>query len=61
MERREKINMWILVLILSIKMNLPTSYWILFALITILRPLIIEPVKYKFYQGFTDAMKKNSY
>lgn len=50
--------MWLLVLILSIKMNLPTSYWILFTLITILRPLIIEPVKYKFYQGFTDAMNK---
>ena len=50
--------MWLLVLILSIKMNLPTSYWILFTLITILRPLIIEPVKHKFYQGFTEAMKK---
>ncbi|MBR1653512.1 MAG: hypothetical protein IJ690_07655 [Clostridia bacterium] len=50
--------MWLLVLILSIKMNLPTSYWILFTLITIIQLLITEPVKYKFYQGFTEAMNK---
>lgn len=50
--------MWLLVLILSIKMNLPTSYWILLALITIIQLLIIEPVKYRFYQGFTEGMNK---
>ena len=50
--------MWILVLILSIKLQMPTWYWIVFTVITILRPLIFEPVKHKFYEGFADAMKK---
>lgn len=50
--------MWLLLLILSIKMNLPTTYWILFTLITIIQLFIIEPVKYKFYQGYTEAMNK---
>lgn len=50
--------MWLLVLILSIKLQMPTWYWIVFTVITILRPLIFEPVKHKFYEGFADAMKK---
>lgn len=42
--------MWILVLILSIKMQMPTWYWIIFTIITILRPLIVEPVKFSALQ-----------
>lgn len=30
--------MWLLVLILSIKLQMPTWYWIIFTIITILRP-----------------------
>lgn len=30
--------MWLLVLILSIKLQMPTWYWIIFTVITILRP-----------------------
>lgn len=51
--------MWLLVLLISIKMNLPTSYWILFTIITILKPLTIEPIKYRFYQGYCEARYKN--
>lgn len=43
--------MWLLVLILSIKLQMPTWYWIIFTIITIIRPLIVEPVKYQVYQG----------
>ena len=43
--------MWLLVLILSIKLQMPTWYWIIFTIITILRPLFIEPIKFEFYQG----------
>lgn len=50
--------MWLLVLILSIKLQMPTWYWIVFTGITILRPLIFEPVKHKSYKGFNEAMKK---
>lgn len=32
--------MWLLVLILSIKLQMPTWYWIIFTTITILRPYI---------------------
>lgn len=32
--------MWLLVLILSIKLQMPTWYWIIFTIITILRPYI---------------------
>lgn len=38
--------MWLLVLILSIKLQMPTWYWIIFTVITIIRPLIIEPLKF---------------
>lgn len=47
--------MWILVLILSLKLQMPTWYWILFTVITIIRPLFIEPIKYEFYKGFMEA------
>lgn len=32
--------MWLLVLILSIKLQMPTGYWIIFTIITMLRPFI---------------------
>ena len=32
--------MWLLVLILSIKLQMPTAYWIIFTVITILRPFV---------------------
>ncbi len=32
--------MWLLVLILSIKLQMPTWYWIIFTIITMLRPFI---------------------
>lgn len=49
--------MWLLVLILSIKLQMPTWYWIIFTVITILRPLIIEPVKFEIYQGVWEQKK----
>ena len=32
--------MWIVALILSIKLNMPTWYWIVFTIVTILRPVV---------------------
>lgn len=32
--------MWLLVLILSIKLQMPTWYWVIFTIITILRPFV---------------------
>ena len=49
--------MWLLVLILSIKLNMPTWYWILFTIITIIKPLFIEPVKFEIYHGFYEQRK----
>lgn len=43
--------MWLLVLMLSIKLEMPTWYWILFTIITIIRPLFIEPIKFEIYQS----------
>lgn len=43
--------MWLLVLILSIKLQMPTWYWIIFTIITIFRPLI-GLFKYKFDENF---------
>ncbi len=43
--------MWLLVLILSIKLQMPTWYWIIFTIITILRPLN-GLVKYRFSENF---------
>lgn len=49
--------MWLLVLILSIKLQMPTWYWIIFTIITILRPLFIEPIKFEFYHGIRENKK----
>ena len=49
--------MWLLVLILSIKMHMPTWYWITFTVITIIRPLIIEPIKFEVLQGMWEQRK----
>lgn len=43
--------MWLLVLILSIKLQMPTWYWIIFTTITIVRPLA-GLSKYKFSENF---------
>ena len=43
--------MWLLVLILSIKLQMPTWYWILFTIITIFRPFI-GLFKHKFIDEF---------
>lgn len=32
--------MWLLVLMLSVKLQMPTWYWIIFTIITILRPFV---------------------
>ena len=32
--------MWLLVLILSIKLQMPTWYWILFTIFTLVRPIL---------------------
>ncbi len=32
--------MWLLVLLLSIKIQMPTWYWIIFTIITIIRPFV---------------------
>lgn len=49
--------MWLLVLILSIKLQMPTWYWIIFTVITILNPLIISPVKHEVYQNIWEQKK----
>lgn len=50
--------MWLLVLILSIKLQMPTWYWILFTIITIIKPLFIEPIKFEVYQGIWEKKNK---
>lgn len=47
----EGVKMWILVLLLSVKLQMPTCYWIIFTIITILRPLI-ELFKNRFINEF---------
>lgn len=49
--------MWLLVLIISIKLQMPTWYWIIFTIITILRPLFIESIKFEFYQEVMESKK----
>lgn len=50
--------MWLLVLILSIKLQMPTAYWIIFTIITIFRP-ITWVFKYNFAAGYMkDESKK---
>lgn len=38
--------MWLLVLLLSIKIQMPTWYWIIFTIITIIRPFVWIIEKY---------------
>lgn len=51
-------NMWLLVLILSIKLQMSTWYWIIFTIITIFRP-IIWVFKYNFADGYMKTKNKN--
>ena len=37
---REVYNMWLLVLIISIKLQMPTWYWSIFTIITLIRPIV---------------------
>lgn len=55
---REVYNMWLLVLILSIKSQMPTWYWVLFTIITIVKPLFIEPIKFQVYKDVYDKTHK---
>lgn len=58
MKKRRINNMWLLVLILSIKLQMPTWYWIIFTIITIFRP-IIWVFKYNFADGYMKTKNKN--
>ena len=49
--------MWLLVLILSIKLQMPTWYWIIFTVITIFRP-VMWVFKYNFANGYMKAKNK---
>lgn len=49
--------MWLLVLMLSIKLQMPTWYWIIFTIITIFRP-VDWVVKYNFADGYMKAKIK---
>ena len=51
--------MWLLVLILSIKLQMPTWYWIIFTIITIFRP-IMWVVKYNFADVYMKATNKDN-
>ena len=53
-------NMWLLVLMLSIKLQMPTWYWILFTIITIIRPLFIKPIEHIFYEGFCKSIGESN-
>jgi len=48
--------MWLLVLILSIKLQMPTWYW---TIITIFRP-VIWVFKYNFADGYMKAKNENN-
>lgn len=50
--------MLLLVLILSIKLQMPTWYWIIFTIITIFRPNIWV-FKYNFADGYMKTKNKN--
>ena len=52
-------NMWLLVLILSIKLQMPTAYWIIFTIITIFRP-VIWVLKYNFVAGYMEAKSEDN-
>ena len=48
--------MWILLLILSIKLDMPTWYWVLFTAVTIFRPFI-SILSSSFMKGFREGLK----
>ena len=49
--------MWILALILSLKLQMPTWYWITFTIITIFRPLAWV-LEYNFAEGYMKVKNK---
>lgn len=49
--------MWILLLILSIKLNMPTWYWVIFIVVTIFRPFT-SMLSSSFMKGFIEGLKK---
>ena len=51
--------MWLLVLILSIKLQMPTAYWIIFTIITIFSP-VIWVLKYNFVAGYMEAKSEDN-
>ena len=59
MKKERKNNMWLLVLILSIKLQMPTAYWIIFTIITIFRP-ITWVFKYNFAAEYMKAKNKDN-
>lgn len=50
--------MWILILILSIKLQMPTWYWIIFTAITILR-VPIQFILKEIEKGIVEELNKN--
>lgn len=51
--------MWLLVSILSVKLQMSIWYWILFTIITIFRP-VIWVFKYNFAAGYMKAKNKDN-
>lgn len=51
--------MWLLVLILSIKLQMPTWYWIIFTVITIFSPAMWV-LKYNYAEGYMKAKNKDN-
>lgn len=51
--------MWLLVLILSIKLQMPTWYWIIFTVITIFRPAMWV-LKCNFAEEYMKAKNKDN-
>lgn len=51
--------MWLLVLILSIKLQMPTWYWIIFTVITIFSPAMWV-LKYNYVEGYMKAKNKDN-
>ncbi len=49
--------MWIIALILSIKLNMPTWYWVVFTIITIIRP-IAGLLNYELSKNIMDKSNK---
>ena len=51
--------MWLLVLILSIKLQMPTWYWIIFTVTTIFSPAMWV-LKYNYAEGYMKAKNKDN-